>query len=138
LPVLDRAALAPADGLARGGYVLTPGDRPQAVIVATGSEVAVSLRAHELLAADSVRTRVVAMPSLELFAAQDETYRAEVLPRGVPSVSVEAGVGQGWDRWVDRTVSIERFGASAPGSEVLAQLGITPEAVVAAVHHLLA
>jgi transketolase len=84
-----------------------------------------------------VRARVVSMPSWELFAAQDESYREEVLPPGLPSVSVEAGISLGWERWVDRSVSIERFGASAPGLEVLEKLGITPEATADAVRELL-
>jgi transketolase len=103
------------------------------VIVATGSEVEVALAARELLAVDGIATRVVSMPSLELFAAQQQSYRDEVLPPGIPSVSVEAGIAQGWERWVDRCVSIERFGASAPGSQVLARLGMTPAAVAEAV-----
>jgi transketolase len=131
LPVLDRSELGSANGLARGGYVLAEGD--DAVIVATGSEVAVALDAREQLVAEGVAARVVAMPSLELFAAQDRAYREQVLPQRVPSVSVEAGVSQGWERWVDRCVSIERFGASAPGGEVISRLGITAEAVLYAV-----
>jgi len=82
--------------------------------------------------------RVVSMPSWELFAAQDEAYRDGVLPRELPKVSVEAGISQGWERWVDRSVSIERFGASAPGPEVLERLGITPEAVAGAAVELVA
>ena len=76
------------------------------------------------------------MPSLELFAAQDSGYRDEVLPPGLPSVSVEAGISQGWERLVDRCISIERYGASAPGPEVMAKLGITAEAVAEAVRAL--
>jgi transketolase len=135
LPVLDRSTLGPAEGLAQGGYVLADGS--DAVIVATGSEVQVALEAREHLAAEGLAARVVAMPSLELFAAQDSAYREAVLPAGVPSVSVEAGVSQGWRGWVDRSVSIERFGASAPGGEVMAKLGITAEAVAEAVRALL-
>jgi transketolase len=135
LPVLDRRSLAPAEGLRRGGYTLIDGG--DAVVVATGSEVAVALEAREQLLGDGIDARVVSMPSVELFAAQDESYRSAVLPTGVPSVSVEAGVAQGWGRWVDRAVSVERFGASAPGAEVLARLGITAEAVVRAVQSLL-
>ena len=69
------------------------------------------------------------MPSLELFAAQPRDYRERVLPTGLPSVALEAGVAQGWERWVDRSVSIERFGASAPGTQVMERLGITAAAV---------
>jgi transketolase len=78
------------------------------------------------------------MPSWELFAAQDEAYRDAVLPPDLPSVSVEAGIAQGWERWVDRAVSIDRFGASAPGPEVLERLGITPGAVAGAAVELVA
>ncbi|MDP9346535.1 MAG: transketolase, partial [Actinomycetota bacterium] len=73
-----------------------------------------------------------------LFAAQDEAYRAQVLSPEIPSVAVEAGVSMGWERWVDRSVSIDRFGASAPGGEVMEKLGITPEATAAAARELLA
>jgi transketolase len=132
LPVLDRSALAPASGLQRGGYVLADEPDPEAVIVATGSEVAVALAAREMLSRRRVAARVVSMPSIELFAAEPRDYRALVLPPGIPSVSVEAGVAQGWERWVDRSVSIERFGASAPGEKVLRRLGITPAAVAEA------
>jgi transketolase len=129
VPVL---ALEPAsNGVSRGGYVLSEaaGGRPAVVLVATGSEVAVALDAQAELAGDGIEARVVSMPSWELFAAQDEEYRGAVLPTGIPSVSLEAGVSQGWLRWVEATISIERFGASAPGSEVREQLGITPRHV---------
>jgi len=142
VPVLDRAGLAPAGELARGAYVLAEAEggaeQAAATIVGTGSEVAVALAARDLLAADGVATRVVAMPSWELFAAQDAAYRDAVLPPGQPKVSVEAGVAQGWERWVDRAVSVDRFGASAPGAVLLREFGITPEAVAAAVRELLA
>jgi transketolase len=135
LPVLDRSEWGAAEGLERGGYVLAPGD--DATIVGTGSEVHVALAARELLSGEGIAARVVSMPSLELFAAQEVGYRAEVLPPAKPSVSVEAGVAQGWPGWVDRCVSIERFGASAPGGEIMARLRITPEAVAEAVRALL-
>jgi transketolase len=78
------------------------------------------------------------MPSWELFERQEPEYRDEVLPPGIPSVSVEAGVSMGWERWVDRSVSVERFGASAPGAVVLEKLGITPQHTAGAVRELLA
>jgi transketolase len=124
LPVL---AEVDADGVARGAYVLRDAEDPDVVVVGTGSELSVAVAAADLLAGDGVRARVVSMPSWELFAEQEDGYRDAVLPPGLPSVAVEAGVAQGWDRWVDRTVSIERFGASAPGAEVLEKLGITAE-----------
>ena len=137
VPVLDRATLAGAQGLARGAYVLRDVEDARGAIVGTGSEVAVALAAADALAAEGVGARVVAMPSWELFARQDSAYRASVLPPGLPSVSVEAGIGMGWERWVERAVSIERFGASAPGPLVLRELGITPEATAAALRELL-
>jgi transketolase len=134
LPVLDRSELAGAEGLTRGGYLLAPATgAPGAVIVATGSEVSVALEARDLLAADGVDAAVVSMPSWELFEAQPQSYRDEVLPEGVPIVSVEAGVPAGWERYADRSVALRRFGASAPAAEVFERLGITAAAVAAAV-----
>jgi transketolase len=138
VPVLDRSVYGPANGIDRGAYVLAEADGAAATIVGTGSEVGVALDARDLLAAEGVTARVVAMPSWELFAAQDAAYRESVLPAGQPKVSVEAGISQGWERWVDRVVSIDRFGASAPGDVMLREYGITPEAVAAAVRELLA
>jgi transketolase len=135
LPVQDGVD---PDGVAKGAYVLRDVDDPGAVIVGTGSELWVALAAADLLTAEGINARVVSMPSWELFAAQDDAYRDDVLLPGVPSVSVEAGISMGWERWVDRSVSIERFGASAPGAVVLEKLGITPEHTAAAVRELLA
>jgi transketolase len=126
------------DGVARGAYVLREAQDADALIVGTGSELWVALAAADLLAAEGLAARVVSMPSWELFAAQEPEYRDEVLAPGLPSVSVEAGISMGWERWVDRSVSIERFGASAPGPEVLEKLGITPQHTAAAVRELLA
>ncbi|HSD80989.1 MAG TPA: transketolase [Solirubrobacteraceae bacterium] len=135
LPVL---ADADADGVARGAYVLRDADDPQVVLVGTGAEVHTALGAADVLAEDGVRARVVSMPSWELFEAQDTAYRDEVLPPGLPSVAVEAGISLGWERWVDRSVSIDRFGASAPGTEVLERLGFTPENVANVAREVLA
>jgi len=135
LPVL---AEADPDGVARGAYVLRDAEDPAVVLVGTGSELSVAIAAADLLAEEGVAARVVSMPSWELFERQDEEARAEVLPPGLPSVAVEAGVSQGWERWVDRVVSVERFGASAPGAVVLEKLGITPEATAGAARELLA
>jgi transketolase len=126
------------DGVARGAYVLRDADDAQAVVIGTGGELTTAVAAADLLAKDGVAARVVSMPSWELFAAQDEAYRDEVLPAPLPKVSVEAGISMGWERWVDRSVSIERFGASAPGLETLEKLGITPQATADAVRELLA
>jgi transketolase len=129
LPVLAPEAVAA--GVAHGGYALSEAasGKPDVVLVATGSEVSVALEAKALLSRERIDARVVSMPSWELFEGQEAGYRKGVLPDDVPKVSVEAGVAQGWSRWVHASVSIERFGASAPGPEVMARLGITPERV---------
>ncbi|MBA2240731.1 MAG: transketolase [Solirubrobacterales bacterium] len=139
LPILDRVALAPAAGLARGAYTLSePGSgAAQAVLISSGSEVALALEAQRELAGEGIPISVVSMPSWELFAAQERGYRDSVLPPDLPKVSLEAGIGMGWSSWADTSVSIERFGASAPGPEVLERLGITPARAAAAVRDAL-
>jgi transketolase len=136
LPVLDRAGgeFAPASGVARGAYVLADAQDAQAAIIATGSEVEVALAARDEL---DVPVRVVSMPSWELFEQQDEDYQESVLPVDLPTVSVEAGSRMGWERYADTTVSIDRFGASAPGATVLEELGITAANVADHVRELL-
>jgi len=135
LPVLDGTKNAE---VARGAYVLADVDSPDAVLVATGSEVWVALAARDLLAERGVQVRVVSMPSWELFAAQSAEYREEVLSPGLPKISLEAASTFGWSRWVDRSIGIDTFGASGSGGEVLAHFGITPEPVAAKVEALLA
>src|SRR5437868_10841950 len=117
-------------GLADGAYVIS--DFMEAVtliLIGTGSEVSVCVDAAKLLAGDGIATRVVSMPSWELFEEQDEAYRESVLPGDVPKLAVEAASPFGWERWADDTVSIDRFGASAPGATVLAELGFTGDNV---------
>jgi transketolase len=144
LPVLDRRRLAAASGLARGAYVLADPERgePEALVIASGSEVHVALAAKETLEQLGIRTRVVSMPCWELFAAQDAAYRESVLPARITArVSVEAGSTLAWPRWIGAAgiaIGVDRFGASAPGEVVMRELGITPERVVAAVKRLLA
>jgi transketolase len=144
LPVLDRSRLGAASGLARGAYVLAdpPEGEPAALVIATGSEVHVALAAREQLEREGIRTRVVSMPSWELFAAEDASYRESVLPsRLTARVSIEAGSTLAWPRWLGAggvAIGVDRFGASAPGEVVLRELGITPGRVVAAVKRLLA
>jgi transketolase len=139
LPVFDRSGGAgQAEELVRGAYVLAEDSDAVVTIVGTGSEVSLALETRDLLAANDVKARVVAMPSWELFAAQDQAYRDAVLPAGQPKVSVEAGIAMGWAQWVDASVSIERFGASAPGELVMRELGMTPEHVAEVVRGLLA
>jgi transketolase len=136
LPVLDRSGgeFAPASGVARGAYVLADAEDAVAAIIATGSEVEVALAARDEL---DVPVRVVSMPSWELFEEQDDDYQESVLPVDLPTVSVEAGTRMGWERYADATVSIDRFGASAPGATVLAELGMTAANVAEHVRELL-
>jgi transketolase len=136
----DVPVLAPelvADGVSRGGYVVSPATEPAVALVATGSEVSVALASQAELERDGIAARVVSMPSWELFESQDDQYRRAVLMPQVPTVSLEAGVSQGWSRWVDASISIERFGASAPGALALSRLGITPARVVERAKELL-
>jgi transketolase len=144
LPVLDRSSLPPADGLRRGGYVLVDsgGDRPDILLLATGSEVHLALEAHSRLAADGVKVRVVSMPSWDLFEAQPQSYRDEVLPPAVRArLALEAGSPVGWHRYVGLegdVIGLDRFGASAPAATLMEKLGFTPEAVVRRAQELLA
>jgi transketolase len=130
LPVL--AGTAGNDGLLRGAYVLAEASSgaPQVVLVGTGSEVSVALDAAAVLEGDGVPTRVVSMPCWDLFEEQDAAYQASVLGTDVVRVSVEAASTFGWARWVDASVGIDRFGASAPGATVLDELGINAANVV--------
>jgi transketolase len=119
--------------VAKGGYILRDPSRAplEVILVATGSEVSLALEASDLLQAEAINARVVSMPSWELFEAQDHDYRVSVLPPDVPAISVEAGVAQGWSRFADVSVALERFGASAPGAELLRRLGVTAERLAA-------
>ncbi|HEY8217521.1 MAG TPA: transketolase C-terminal domain-containing protein, partial [Acidimicrobiia bacterium] len=131
VPVLEGTAERAPDGVPRGAYTLVDeGADLELVLIGTGSEVQLCVAARETLAGDGVGVRVVSMPSWDLFEAQDEGYRERVLPAGVPRLAVEAGTSFGWDRYADDTVSIDRFGASAPGDTVMRQLGMTAEHVV--------
>jgi transketolase len=126
---------------ARGGYVLAEADGPrQATLIATGSEVSLAMTARDLLAADGIAVAVVSLPSWELFAQQDEAYRATVLG-DAPRVGIEAACGFGWERWLgpdDTFIGMTGFGASAPFEELYRHFGITAEAAVAAVRRRLA
>jgi transketolase len=144
LPVLERPPLGSADGVSRGAYTLLdpPGGVPQAILIATGSELHVALGAARLLQADRVRVRVVSMPSWELFAAQPDRYRDEVLP---PSVRVRLGIEAaspfGWLRWTTddgAMLAMEGFGASAPGDRLFQEFKFTPERAADMVRQLLA
>jgi len=143
VPTLDRGTLAAAENLRRGGYVLNPHvTRFAAILMATGSEVALIVAAEALLRARGLPVRLVSLPCWELFDEQPEDYRAAVLPPDAPvRLAVEAGVGLGWSRFVGprgSTITLDRFGASAPGERVYSELGFTPEAVAERVLGLLA
>ena len=136
VPVLDRSRYASAEGLRRGGYVLAEaeGGEPELILIATGSEVSLAVEAHEQLAADGVRSRVVSLPSFLLFEQQDQAYRDQVLPPSVGArVSIEEASTLGWDRWVGPAgakIGMHTFGSSAPLKDVLNEFGFTPEKIV--------
>jgi transketolase len=136
LPVLDRTVLASASGLAQGAYVLADldGSTPEVILIATGSEVSLALEAHARLVGEGIRSRVVSMPSWELFERQPQSYRDTVLPPSVRArVSIEAAAPFGWERYVGlegAIISVTDFGASAPGPMVMREFGFTPEHVV--------
>jgi transketolase len=143
LPILDRSRLAPASGVQQGAYVLldAPNGAPSAIVMATGSEVAMALTAVEQLQAEGLDVRLVSMPSWELFSAQPDAYREAVLPKAVTArVSVEAATSFGWQRWTgDRglNISIDHFGASAPADRLYQEFGLTVERIVTSVQQLL-
>jgi transketolase len=141
VPVLDRRTLASANGLTMGGYTLARADiKPEAVLIATGSEVHVMLAASEALETLGIRSRVVSMPIPDRFLAQDLEYREHVLPPDVPRVSLEAASTFGWERIVGPrgvAIGIDHFGASAPGEELMERFGISAARVVSAVVDLL-
>ncbi len=136
LPIIDRTVYASAEGLQRGAYVLVDignGD-PDIILMASGSELQLVLQAAERLSAEAINVRVVSFPSWELFEQQDLDYQDQVLPPGLQArVAVEAGVSQGWCRWVGKrgaVLSLETFGASAPGAVIFEHHGFTPERVM--------
>ncbi|MET0835620.1 MAG: transketolase [Thermoleophilaceae bacterium] len=144
VPVLDRARYASAAGLRQGGYVLADaeGGEPELILIATGSDVALAVKAYEQLSSEGVRARVVSLPSFELFDRQPEEYREGVLPSSVTArVSIEEASTLGWDRYVGpagATIGMHTFGSSAPLKEVLTKFGFTPERVVETAREVLA
>ena len=145
--VIDRTRFASAEGLRRGGYTLaeaeatrdgavarSSGRAPQLILIATGSEVSLAMEARETLQKEGIPTRVVSMPCIELFEEQPENYRNEILPPAVTArLAIEAGVRQGWDRYVGPqgdVICLNRFGASAPGDVVMRELGFNVENVL--------
>ena len=150
VPLIDRQVHASAEGLRHGGYVLAEAvstgsgsDRvtSQLILIATGSEVSLALEARDQLQEDGVPTRVVSMPCTELFEEQSRDYRDEVLPPSITArLAIEAGVRQGWDRWVGPegdVICLDRFGASAPGDVALKNLGFNVENVLTHAKRLL-
>jgi transketolase len=143
LPTLDRTKYAAASGLARGAYVLAdaPGGNPEVILIATGSEVSLAVQAHEKLVADGIRSRVVSMPSWEIFDHQTQEYKDGVLPPRVKSrVAVEQASSFGWERYVGtagRLNCMKTFGASAPLKELQTRFGFEPDHVAAAAKELL-
>ena len=143
LPTLDRTRYAPADGVARGAYVLAdaPDANPELVLIATGSEVSLAVEAHERLVAAGVRSRVVSMPSWDVFEQQTAAYREAVLPTAVSArIALEQASTFGWERYIGpqgRVVGMRTFGASAPLKELQKKFGFEPEAVVALARELL-
>jgi transketolase len=135
VPTLDRSEFAAADGLRRGAYVLSdpPDGQPDAILIASGSEVGLALAAQQELRTREIRARVVSMPSWELFDEQPQDYRDHVLlPSLDARLAVEAGVSQGWHRYVGDhgdVLGVERFGASAPGDVMMRRYGFTVENV---------
>jgi transketolase len=138
LPTLDRSKYASASGVSQGAYVLAdgPGSNPEVIIIASGSEVSLAVEAHEKLLAEGIRSRVVSMPSWEVFEQQPQAYRDSVLPPNVRArVAVEQGSALGWDRYVGnsgRVIGMKTFGASAPLKELQRKFGFEPTQVVAA------
>ena len=142
LPTLDRTTYAPADGLHRGAYVLSDSDgTPDIILIGTGSELHIALEAAQTLRGEGASVRVVSMPSWELFEEQSDDYRQSVLPPSVTRrVAVEAGITQGWERYVGlagRIVGIDRFGASAPAEILFERFGFTAEHVAGVARELL-
>ncbi len=142
VPVLDQTKFGSAANLVKGAYVVTGAAAPDVILIGTGSEVGIALKAYEALAAEGIRGRVVSMPSWELFERQPAAYKESVLPPAVTArVAVEAGVRNGWERYLgDRGIFIgmSSFGASAPYEVLYKEFGITVEAVIAAARKVLA
>lgn len=136
LPVFDRSTCEPASGAARGAYILKDLPQPQAILIATGSEVSLAIDAQSALAAEGINVRVVSAPCLEWFAEQDQQYKDSVLSPGVLKVSIEVGIAQGWRELIGDSgvaISLEHYGASADAKRLFKEFGFSVENVVAQV-----
>ena len=142
LPTLDRTRYASAEGVLKGGYVLADSDRPEVILIATGSELSLVVQAHERLVADGVASRVVSLPSWYRFELQDQAYRDAVLPPAVtPRLAVEMAGEMGWHRYVGTagdTITMSTFGASAPIAKLQDKYGFTVDNIVAKAKQLIA
>src|SRR3569623_276042 len=142
MPTLDREKYAPAAGLHKGAYVVADSDQPEVILIGTGTEVGLCISAHEKLVAAGVKSRVVSMPSWELFEEQDAAYRDSVLPTAIDArVVVEQASNFGRERYVGRTgamITMRTFGASAPLKELMTKFGFAPDNIVAAARAQLA
>ena len=137
LPVIDPAALDVYAGVSKGAYVVVDAaepSKPQVILIGSGAEVWPCVEAAKLLAAEGIAARVVSFPSWKIFEEQSAEYKSSVLPAGVPKLAVEAGATVGWWKYVGQdgdVIGLDRFGASAPGPKVLAELGFSAENVAA-------
>jgi transketolase len=143
LPVIDRTSCGSAEGVAKGAYIVCDTAKdPDVILIATGSEVHIAIAAAALLANENVAARVVSAPSLEWFDEQGPAYREEILPKSIKArVSIEAGVGSGWHKYVGDSgeiIGLEHFGASASAGELFKEYGFTPENIVAAARRTIA
>jgi transketolase len=144
LPTFDRRKYATAAGVERGAYVMAdpPGGKPEIILIASGSEVALIVEAHEALVSQGIRSRVVSMPSWDIFEQQPRAYRESVLPPHMTErLAVEQGSALGWERYVGdrgRVIGMETFGASAPLKDLQRKFGFEPEHIVAVAIELVA
>jgi transketolase len=143
LPTLDRTKYAAASGVAKGAYVLAdpPGGNPEVILIASGSELSLAAEAHEKLVSEGIRSRVVSMPSWEIFECQPQEYRDSVLlPKITARIAIEQASTFGWERYVGtagHVIGMKTFGASAPLKELQKKFGFEPEQLIGSAKHLL-
>jgi transketolase len=133
VPSLDQSKFNSARGLLKGAYVLTGSEKPEIILTGTGSELQIAIEAYNKLSDEGIAARVVSMPSWELFDKQPEDYRKEIFPESLPCVAIEAGISQGWEKYIGtkgHVIAIDKFGASAPYKRIYQEYGLTCEAMV--------